>query len=116
MTGDGKLNHDESLGNPVNAKNRERFSAAEWSDVNVMYRILGDSMPSLKGSRGTVWPLLCRAMQVWLKEYEAQRAQIIDTDRPSWVNHEVVYGQIMVGCSMPSSSMGERKVDTSIIS
>jgi hypothetical protein len=96
MTGDGKLNHDESLGNPVNAKNRERFSAAEWSDVNVMYRILGDSMPSLKGSRDTVWPLLCRAMQVWLKEYEAQRAQIIDTDRPSWVNHEVVYGQWLV--------------------
>ena len=52
MTGNGKLNHDESLGNPVNAKNRERFSAAEWSDVNAMCRILGGSMPASK-DRGT---------------------------------------------------------------
>ena len=92
MKGNGKLNRDVSLGNPANVKNRQRFSAAEWSDVNVMHRILGDSMPSLKGSRDTVWPLLCRAMHVWLKEYEGQRAQIIDTDRPSWVNHEAFYG------------------------
>ena len=41
-------------------------------------------MPSLEGSRDTVWPELCRAMHVWLKENEAQRALIIDTDRPSW--------------------------------
>ena len=51
MKGNGKLNRDVSLGNPANVKNRERFSAAEWSDVNAMYRILGDSMPSLKGCK-----------------------------------------------------------------
>ena len=38
-------------------------------------------MPSLEGSRGTVWPGLCRAMRVWLEENEAPRALIIDTDR-----------------------------------
>ena len=32
-------------------------------------------------------------MHVWLKENEAQRALIIDTDRPSWTSHEAVYGQ-----------------------
>ena len=80
MAGNGKLNRDESLGNPANAKNRERFSTAEWSDVNAMCRILGDSMPSLKGSRDTVWPLLCRAMHVWLKENEVQRALITCPD------------------------------------
>ena len=96
MTGDRKLSLDGSCGNPANATNRERFSTAEWSDVNAMYRILGDIMPSLKGSRDTVWPLLCRAMHVWLKENEVQRALIIDTDRPSWVNHEAFYGCWMV--------------------
>ena len=53
-------------------------------------------MPSLKGSRDTAWPLLCRAMHVWLKGNEVQRALIIDTDRPSWVNHEAFYGCWMV--------------------
>ena len=54
MTGDRKLGLGGSCGNPANATNRERFSTAEWSDVNAMYRILGGSMPSLKGSRDTV--------------------------------------------------------------
>ena len=94
--GKGKLSLDESCGNPANVTNRERFSTAEWSDVNAMYRILGDSMPSLKGSRGTVWPLLCCAMHVWLKESEVQLALIVDTDRLSWVNHEAFYGYLMV--------------------
>ena len=52
MTGKGKLSLDASCGNPANVTNRERFSTAEWSDVNAMYRILGDSMPSLKGHSG----------------------------------------------------------------
>ena len=96
MAGYRKLSLGASLDNPANVQNRTRFSATEWSDVNAMYRILVDSMPSLKGSRDTVWPLLCRAMQVWLKEYEVQRALIIDTDRPSWVNHEASYGYWML--------------------
>ena len=96
MKGNGKLNRDVSLGHPANVKNRERFSTAEWSDVNAMYRILGGSMPSPEGSRGTVWPELCRAMHGWLKENEAQRALIVDTDRPSWVSHEAFYGYWMV--------------------
>ena len=96
MKGNGKLNRDISLGNPANVKNRERFSTTEWSDVNVMYCILGDSMPSLKGSWDMVWPLLCHAMHVWLKEYKGQRKQIIDTDRLLWVNHEVIYGHWML--------------------
>ena len=98
MAGNRKLSLDGSCGNPANATNRERFSTAEWSYLNAMYRVLGDvdSMPSPKGSRDTVWPLLCRAMHVWLKENEVQRALIIDTDRPSWVNHETFYGYWMV--------------------
>ena len=31
-------------------------------------------MPGLEGSWGTVWPELCRAICVWLKENEAQCA------------------------------------------
>ena len=85
MAGNKKLALDVSRGNPENATNRSRFSPAEWPDVNATYRILGGSMPSLEGSRGTVWPELCRAMHVLLEEKEAQRALIIDTDRPLWV-------------------------------
>ena len=96
MAGQGKLKRGASCGNPANTTNRSRFSTAEWSDVNATYRILEASMPSLEGSRDTVWPELCCAMHVWLKENEAQRALIIDTDRPSWTSHEAVYGQWMV--------------------
>ena len=53
-------------------------------------------MPSLEGSRDTVWPELCRAMHVWLKENEAPRALIVDTDRPSWGSPEAFYGYWMV--------------------
>ena len=35
-------------------------------------------------------------MHVWLKENEARRALIVDTDRPSWVSHEAFYGYWMV--------------------
>ena len=78
MTGYRKLSLGVSLDSPANVKNRSRFSAAEWSEVNAMYRILGGSMPSLQGSRDTVWPELCHAMHGWLKDNEAQRALIID--------------------------------------
>ena len=53
-------------------------------------------MPSLEGPRDTVWPELCGAMHGWLKENEAQRAQIIDTHRPLWVSHEACYGYWVV--------------------
>ena len=96
MTGQGKLMRGAFRGNRANTTNKARFSTAEWSGVHATYRILGASMPSLEGSRDTVWPELCCAMHVWLKEYEGQRAQIIDTDRPSWVNHEVIYGHWML--------------------
>ena len=96
MTGNRKLALDASRGNPADATNRSRFSTAEWSDVKATYRILGSSMPSLEGSRDTVWPQLYRDMHGRLKENEAHRALIIDTDRPSWVSHEAVYGHWMV--------------------
>ena len=44
----------------------------------------------------TVWPELRRAMHGRLKENEAQRALIIDTDRPPWVSHETFYGHWMI--------------------
>ena len=96
MTGNRNLALDVSRGSPENATNGTRFSTAERTDVNATYRILGDSMPSLEGSRGTVWHEFCRAMHGWLKEYEARRARIIDTDRPSWVAHKAFYGYWMV--------------------
>ena len=96
MTGNRKLTLDVSRGNPENATNRSRFSTTEWSDVNTTYHILGGSMPSAEGSRDTVWPELCCAMHDWLEENEAQRALIIDTDRPSWVSHEAFYVYWMV--------------------
>ena len=58
MVGNGKPGLDVSCGNPANVTNRERLSTAEWSDVNAMYRILGDSMPSLKG-HGVAIALSC---------------------------------------------------------
>ena len=120
MTGKGKLSLDVSCGNPANATNRSRFSTAEWPDMNATYRILGASMPSLEGSRDTVWPELCCAMHVWLKENEAhwQRALIIDTDRPSVTIVDISRGCVwtMDGCTMPSSSLGEREVDKELIS
>ena len=66
MTGIRKLNLGASGGNPTKATNRTGFSTADWSDVNATYRILGESMPSLQGSRYTPRPELCRAMHVWL--------------------------------------------------
>ena len=96
MIGNRKLSRGGSCGNPANATNRERCSTAEWSDMDVMYHILGGSMPSLKGLQGMVWPLLCCVMHVWLKENEVQCALIIDTDRPSCANHETFYGCWMV--------------------
>ena len=80
----------------MNASNRESVLTAKWSDMNVMYHILGDSMPSLDGSQATVWSLLCHAMNGWLKENEVQHALLIDTDRLPWVNHEAFYGCWMV--------------------
>ena len=80
MAGNRELRPDVSCGNPANAMNRERFSTGEWSDVNATYHILGGSMPSLEGSRDTVWPELCCAMHVWFKGNEAQRALIVDID------------------------------------
>ena len=77
-------------------------------------------MPSLEGSRDTVWPELCRAMHGWLIENEAQRALIVDTDRPSWVSHEAFYGywpwMVGIGRTMSSSLLGTREVDTKLIS
>ena len=78
MAGNRNLKPDVSCGKPANATDRKRVSTAEWSDVNAVYRILGGSMPSLEGSRDTVWPELCCAMHGWLKENEAQHALIID--------------------------------------
>ena len=83
MTGNRKLALDAPRGNPNNATNRSRFPTAEWSDVDATYGILGGSMPSLEGSRDTVWPELRRAMHGWLKENGAPRTHIIDTDRLS---------------------------------
>ena len=96
MMSNRKLRLAIFCGNPANATNRERFSTAEWSDVNATYRILGVSMPSLEGPQDTAWPELCRAMHVCLKGNEAQRALIVNTDRLSWGSHEAFYGYWMV--------------------
>ena len=47
-------------------------------------------------------------MHAWLKENEAQRALIIDTDRPSWTSHEAVYGQWMVALCLRLRWVRER--------
>ena len=96
MTGNRKLALDVSHGNPENSTNISRFSTVEWSDVNATYRILGGSMPSLEESRDTVWPEFRGAVHGWLKETEAQRALIVDTDKPLWVSHEAFFGYRMV--------------------
>ena len=96
MAGNRKLGLDESCGNPANVTNKERFSTAKWYDIDTMYHILGDSMTSPKGLGDTVWPLLCCAMHVWLKENEVQHALIVDAHRLPWVNHEAYYGYWMV--------------------
>ena len=51
-----------------NIKNYRTFTHAEIVDVNAAATLLRDDMPTITGSRKTVWPSLCAAMDVWSKQ------------------------------------------------
>ena len=56
------------LRNPLDAfkiQNYRTFTHAEIVDVNAAAHLLRNDMPTITGSRKTVWPSLCAAMDVW---------------------------------------------------
>ena len=61
-----------------NIKNYRTFTHAEIVDVNAAAQLLRDDMPTITGSRTTVWPSLCAAMQAWSESFVMDRAAIFE--------------------------------------
>ena len=80
-----------------NIKNYRTFTHAEIVDVNAAAHLLRDDMPTITGSRKTVWPSLCAAMHVWSETLVMDRAKILHIERTSWKQHEEFYKQSMLG-------------------
>ena len=78
---------------------RLSFTHAEIVDMNAAAHLLHDDiiMPTITGSRKTVWPSLCAAMHVWSKRFAMGRAEILHIERTSWKQHEEVYKHSMLG-------------------
>ena len=58
-----------------NIQNYRTFTHAEIVDVHVAAQLLRDDMPTITGSRKTVWPSLCAAMHVWSERLVMDRAE-----------------------------------------
>jgi hypothetical protein len=80
-----------------NIKNYRTFTHAEIVDVNAAAQLLRDDMPTITGSRKTVWPSLCAAMHVWSETLVMDRAAILNIERTSWIQHEEFYKQSLLG-------------------
>ena len=74
-----------------NIKNYRAFAHAEIVDVNATAQLLRDDMPTITGSRKTVWLSLCAAMHVWSETLVMGRAAIMNIEQTSWVQHEEFY-------------------------
>ena len=59
-------------------------------------QLLRDDMPTITGSRKTVWPSLCAAMHAWSEPLVTDRAAILNTERTSWIQHEEFYKQSLL--------------------
>ena len=59
--------------------------------------LLRDDMPIITGSRKTMWPSLCAAMDVWSKQLVVDRAVILHIERTRWKQHGECYVQNMLG-------------------
>ena len=80
-----------------NIKNYRTFTHAEIVDVNAAAQLLRDDMPTITGSRKTVWPSLCAAMHIWSETLVMDRANILHIERTSWRQHEEFYKQSLLG-------------------
>ena len=99
-----------------NTKNYRTFTHAEIVDVNATAQLLRDDMPTITGSRKTVWPSLCVAMHAWSETLVMDRAAILNTERTSWIQHEEFYKQSLLGIIMSTIEMGKRDVGKGNIS
>ena len=54
-------------------------------------------MPTIIGSRRTVWPSLCASMHVWSEQLGMVRAARLHVERTCWKQHEEYYVQHMLG-------------------
>ena len=57
--------------------NHRTFSPIEIADVQAAAHLLRDDMPTIIGSRKTVWPPLCAAMYDWMERFVADCAEIL---------------------------------------
>ena len=73
--------------------NYRTFTAAENVDVNAAAHLLRDDMPTIAGSRKTVWPPLCASMGAWNEQLVVDRAEILHTEQTRWKQHEKCYVQ-----------------------
>ena len=71
--------------------NYRTFTPAEIVDLQPAACLLRDDMPTIIGSRRTVWPSLCTAMDDWSEQFVADRADILHVERTSWRRHEEFY-------------------------
>ena len=78
-------------------QNYRTFTPAEIADVDAAADLLRHDMPVITGSRKTVWPSLCAAMDVWSKQLVVDRAVILHIERTRWKQHEECYVQSMLG-------------------
>jgi len=92
-----------------NIKNYRTFTHAEIVDMNAAATLLRDDMPTITGSRKTVWPSLCAAMHAWSETLVMDRAEILHIERTSWRRHEEFYKQSLLGiCEGPATNSGHR--------
>ena len=66
-------------------------------DVDAAAHLLRDDMPTITGSRKTVWPSLCAAMNVWSEQFVMDRAESLHIERTRWKQHEECYVHNMLG-------------------
>ena len=75
-------------------KNYCTFTHAEIVDVNATAQLLRDDMPTITGSRKTVWPSLCAVMHVWSETLVMDRAAILNIERTRSFTNEVGLGYV----------------------
>ena len=80
-----------------NIKNYRTFTHAEIVDVNAAAHLIREDMLTITGSRKTVWPSLCAAMDMWSEQLVMGRAEILHIERTRRKQHQECYVQNMLG-------------------
>ena len=75
--------------------NYRTFTPAEIVDVNAAACLLRDDMPTITGSRKTVWPSLCASIDAWGEQLVVDRAAILHVERTRWTQHDECYVKVL---------------------